>query len=386
MKKYKSRNVPITKLLVSETEIELAFAQVSNDFLNALQIARTNLEQVCLNQIKLLKSEKTTSLLNSQVNIWRRWLPMESVGIYAPGGNADYPSSVIMATIPALVAGISNLVLTVPPKPDGSVPAEVVVTARSLGISQIFKVGGPQAIAALAFGTQSIPKVDLAVGPGNQYVTAAKLALFPLIQIDIPAGPSENVIIADETADPEFIAADLITDCEHGTDSTGILLTDSPSLAKIVQKEIAKQLKKIPTQITVSQAFAQYGAVVVTKDLDEAIQLTNEYAPEHLQIFTKSPMLIATKIRNAGSIFLGQYSAKAVGDYCSGANHILPTGKAARQFGPVSVETFGRWQEFQEISKQGFYQLAKTAQVFAQVEELPAHEQSVLVRLGSRKR
>jgi len=381
LSKYAERSIPVFDLKVQQAKIAKAYSLVDKDFLLALKTTQKNLQLVCKDQMKSLAQTTTTSLLNKQVKIWRRWLPIQKVGIYAPGGNANYPSSILMAAVPALVAGVKKLVLTIPPKTDGSLPPEVVVTANLLGIEKIYKVGGAQAIAALAYGTETIPKVDLVVGPGNQYVTATKIALFPQIQIDLPAGPSENVIIADDEANPRWVAADLITDCEHGVDSAGILLTTSQKLAKSVTQEIIRQLENLSTKETIKKSLKQYGAIIITNDIQEAIKLANEYAPEHLQILTKVAQKVASQCQNAGSVFIGSWSSKSMGDYCSGANHILPTGGSARQFGPVSVETFGRWQEFQQISQLGFRQLAPTAQKFAKVEDLPAHNNNVAVRL-----
>lgn len=383
LEKYRKRNIPINDLRVSQAEIEEAFGQVSSAYMDALQTAKTNLECVCQEQMHSLRSQNKTIMQNKQVKIWRRWLPVGRVGVYAPGGNANYPSSVLMAIVPAQIAGVSNVVLTVPPKSTGCLPAEVIVTAITLGITNIWKVGGAQAIAALAYGTQSIPKVDLVVGPGNQYVTAAKIALFPQISIDMPAGPSENIIIADDSADPSFIAADLITDCEHGNDSTGLLFTSSRKLASAVAREISAQVEQLSSKAVIEKSLKQYGAIILTATLNETIDLVNAYAPEHLQIFTTKPLRVAKKMVNAGSIFIGQYSAKALGDYCTGANHILPTGRSARQYGPLSVESFGRWQELQKVNQSGFMRLAQTAITFAQVEELPAHANSITRRLNT---
>ncbi|PIY80438.1 MAG: histidinol dehydrogenase [Candidatus Pacebacteria bacterium CG_4_10_14_0_8_um_filter_42_14] len=378
--KYARRQIPIKNLKVSRLEILDAEKRVSSGFIAAFEQTRENITAVCTDQLTGLRNQKVTTLLNGNLRVWRKWLPEETVGIYAPGGRANYPSTVLMCAIPALVAGCQRLVLTVPPQADGTLPPELLVVADRLGISDIFKVGGAQAIAALAYGTQTIPRARLVVGPGNQYVTAAKVALFPQIRIDSPAGPSENLIIADEKANPAWVAADLITDCEHGPDSTGIVVTDSKDFAVAVQKEIELQVATLSTCEVVKESLKQYGAIIVTKDLAECVELANEYAPEHLQIMTNNPLKIANKITAAGSVFIGPFSSKAAGDYATGANHVLPTGGQARSFGPLSVETFGRFIEFQELDRNGLTKLQSTIQNFADVERLPAHKQSALIR------
>ncbi len=383
LEKYAQRGVPIDQLRVTKKEIATAAKQVSPEFLLALEQVIANLQAVSNDQLISLQQQPKTRLLGGSIEVWRKWQPETAVGIYAPGGRANYPSTVLMCAVPALTAGCSRLILTVPPQADGTLPAELLVAANRLGITDIFKVGGAQAIAALTYGTQSIPKVSLVVGPGNQYVTAAKVSLFPQIRIDAPAGPSENLIIADSTANSAWVAADLITDCEHGPDSTGLVITTSATLAAKVRSEVELQTSKLATGQVIKESLQRYGAILITRNTKESIALANEYAPEHLQIMTANPLQVAKKITCAGSVFVGSYSAKAAGDYATGANHVLPTGGQARNFGPLAVDTFGTYIEFQSVSKNGLEQLRSTIETFATVEELPAHKESVRVRFAS---
>lgn len=378
LKKYQQRQLPVDELLVSNQEYFDAYQKVDKKFLDAFYVARANLEKVCLSQKKSLSD--TSQVTNNGVKVWREWKPIQSVGIYVPGGRANYPSSLLMCAVPAIAAGCTTLVVCVPPNKKGELPAELLVTAKELGITKVYKVGGPQAIAAMAYGTQTIPKVTKIVGPGNQYVNAAKLIVFPQTAIDLPAGPSENLIIADDTANPQFVAIDLITDAEHGPDSTAILVTNSQKLAAAVQKEIKQLLKIVPTQETIVTALKNYGAIILVNTMDEAVEVSNTYAPEHMQIMTKEPAKIAQYILNAGSVFIGPWSAKAMGDYASGANHVLPTGQAAVPFGGLSVDGFGKWVEFQLATRTGFLKLSQTIETYATVENLPAHKLSSKVR------
>ncbi len=383
LEKYLQRNIPIQSLRVTQKEFSRAEKLVSTKFKQAFAIAKSNIQSVCSDQFKSLQNQPTTIL--SGIEIWRRWYPLSTIGIYVPGGRANYPSSLMMAAIPAITAGVKNLIVCVPPQDDGSIPNEVLAVAKWLQITQVYKVGGPQAIGAMTYGTESVSKVDKIVGPGNQYVNAAKLLAFPTVAIDLPAGPSENLIIADDSADPKFVAADLITDVEHGPDSTGILITTSPTLATDVQYEIGKLTNLVATKETIKTSLQFYGAIIVCKSMAEMITLANDYAPEHIQIMTKKADQVASKIRNAGSVFIGDYSSKAGGDYASGANHVLPTGKMATWAGPLSVESFGKWVEYQQVSQTGFTTLAQSIITFAEVEGLPAHKLSASIRLEQRK-
>ncbi|MEN8253385.1 MAG: histidinol dehydrogenase [Patescibacteria group bacterium] len=376
--KYKKRLIPIKKLQVSKKEFKQAYQEIDSSFLEAFKLARSNLEKVCKAQKKSLADN---ALVNENgIKVWREWRAISSVGIYAPGGRANYPSSLLMCSVPAIIAGCEKIIACAPPNELGELPAELLVTAKELGIGKVFKVGGPQAIAAMAYGTKSIPKVLKIVGPGNQYVTAAKLAVYPQTAIDLPAGPSENLIIVDQTANPAFAAADLITDTEHDPDSTAILLTDSKKIARAVKQEITRLLKQLSTKKTIEDSLQKYGGIILVDSMQQAIDISNEYAPEHMQIMTKNPGKLAKKVLNAGSVFIGSWSAKAGGDYTVGANHVLPTGQAAKAFGGLSVDSFGKWVEFQQVSKRGFLKMSQAIETYAQVENLPAHKLSSSIR------
>lgn len=381
LKKYRDRCIPVSKLKISKAEFDEAYQNCDSRFLQAFKVARRNLEKVCKEQMN--SAQKSCLVSNKGIKVWREWRPLDSVGIYAPGGRANYPSTLLMCAIPAIIAGCKHNIACAPPNEQGKLPAELLVAASELGVTEVFKVGGAQAVAAMAYGTETIPKVLKIAGPGNQYVTAAKLLVFPQTAIDLPAGPSENLIIADDSADPDFVAADLITDAEHGPDSASILLTSSELVAKNVLLLISNLIKRLATQKTIKESLANYGAIIVTQSLDEAISLANEYAPEHMQIMTRNPESVAKRIINAGSVFVGTWSAKAAGDYTTGANHVLPTGQAAKTLGALSVESFGKWIEFQQLTRLGFNELSQTIETFADIEGLPAHKLSSTIRNNS---
>lgn len=311
------------------------------------------------------------------VRAWREWRAIERVGLYVPGGRGAYPSSVVMLGVPAAIAGCPEVILCTPPGPDGSVPTATLVAARVVGIHRVFKLGGAQAIAAMAQGTASVPRVDKLFGAGNSYVTAAKLLAFPDCDIDAPAGPSELLIIADSSANPIWIAADILADVEHGPDSPAVLLTTSETLARQVVKQLDRQLRSLPRREIALEALAACGLIVVVKNLEEAACLANQYAPEHLEIMTAKPRELLPAIRQAGSVFVGPYAPNAAGDYATGTNHVLPTARYARTFGPVSVESFGRFLQFQELTAQGLASLLPTVQTLARTEGLEAHARSV---------
>lgn len=316
------------------------------------------------------------------VRVWREWRPIERVGLYVPGGRGPYPSSVVMLGVPARLAGCREIVLCTPPGPGGTIPAATLVAAQLVGIRQVFKLGGAQAIAAMAFGTESVPRVDKLFGAGNAYVTAAKLLAFPGAALDVPAGPSELLIIADDSAEPSWIAADLLSNCEHGPDSPATLVTTSMDLAGRVNQEIERQLAGLPRHAIARQALGRWGLALVVDTLEEAAVLADRYAPEHLEIMTADPSRLAAAISHAGSIFLGPYAPNAAGDYATGTNHVLPTALYARTFGPVSVESFGRLVQFQELTREGLEGLSPTVRLLAREEGLEAHARAVEVRFG----
>jgi histidinol dehydrogenase len=318
------------------------------------------------------------------VHAWREWRPIERVGLYVPGGRGPYPSSVVMLGVPAAIAGCRRVVLCTPPDDDGSVPAATLMAADLVGVHQVFKLGGAQAIAAMTYGTESVPRVDKLFGAGNAYVTAAKLLAFPACDLDAPAGPSELLIIADDGAQPAWIAADLLSDAEHGPDSPAVLVSTSTELAAAVAHEIERQLSTLPRADIARTALSTWGRIVVVDTLDQAIEVANDYAPEHLQIQTKDPGGVLPHILHAGSIFLGPYSPNTAGDYATGTNHVLPTSAYARTFSPVSVESFGRKVQCQEVGRDGLQSLCSTIQSLARAEGLEGHARAVEIRFAVR--
>jgi histidinol dehydrogenase len=304
------------------------------------------------------------------------------VGCYVPGGTAAYPSSVLMNLLPARVAGVEELVVTMP-TPRGEVSGAALAAAHLAGVTRILRVGGAQAVAALAFGTASVPRVDKIVGPGNIYVATAKRLLFGEVDIDMVAGPSEILVIADDTARPDFVAADLLSQAEHDPLASAVLLTPSRRLAAAVADELAARLARLPRRDIAARALADWGAIVVTRDLDEAARLADEIAPEHCELAVADPVALAPKIRHAGALFLGHWATEALGDYVAGPSHVLPTAGTARFFSPLSVETFLKRTSLIACSRAGFERLAAAALRLAEVEGLEAHAESVRVRLAA---
>jgi histidinol dehydrogenase len=365
---------------VSDEEIAEARQRIAPALLQSLQRARDNLEQFHRQQLP----EDHLHELQSGIRAGRLWRPIERVGLYAPGGKASYPSTVLMLGVPALVANCPQRVLCMPPLPDGTLPPAVLVAAELVGLRQIFKIGGAQAIAAMAFGTETVPHVYKLFGPGSIYVVAAKIwaasSGLPLA-IDCPPGPSEILIIADDTAPAAFVAADLLSQAEHGEDSASILLTTSERLAQDVTQEVERQLPTLPTADRIRAALDHYGMILVVEDLESCIRFTNTYAPEHLEIMTHDPWAVSTKITNAGSIFLGPYSPVTMGDYLSGTNHVIPTGGYARMFSPLSVDEFVKKLEIQEVTRQGLQTLQSPLRALTTAEGFAAHQHAVDIRL-----
>ena len=378
--KYRNRfgESMYTSLQVSQEEIKFAYEETNTQTIQALEQMKKNIYAVQKAQLprkidKVVRSE-------SGIRVWREWRAIEKVGLYIPGGNATYPSSVLMTGIPALIAGCKEIIMCSPPKMDGKIPAVTLVAADLIGINKIFKVGGIEAIAAMTYGTKTIPNVYKIFGAGNSYVTAAKSITQKTIGIDMPAGPSEVLIIADETANPAFIAADLLADGEHGEDSSCVLVTTSQSIAIETNKQVEIQLAKLPTKARAQKALESYGLIIRVDSIEEAIQFSNDYAPEHLELMTKNADLIVGKIINAGSVFVGNYTTKSSGDYATGANHVLPTGGMAKMYPPLGVDTFGKWMQVQKCTKNGLQSIKKTIETIAEVEQLPAHKESVSIR------
>lgn len=373
-------DVKLDNFRVSAEEMARARQQVDATLLDSLQQVRDNLERFHRQQLP----ENDIHELQPGVRTGRFWRPIDKVGLYAPGGKAPYPSTVLMLGVPAMVAGCEQRVLCVPPSPDGTLPPPMLVAADLVGIQDIFKIGGAQAIAAMAFGTETVPQAYKIFGPGSIYVVAAKIwaasSGLP-IAIDCPPGPSEILIIADDTAPASFIAADLLSQAEHGEDSAAILLTTSERLAQMVTDAVAQQISHLPTADRARSALERYGMILVAEDLDACVCFTNTYAPEHLEIMTADPWAVSDHISNAGSIFLGPYSPVTMGDYLSGTNHVIPTGGYARMFSPLSIDEFIKKLEVQELSRDGLQRLQPVLQPLTTAEGFAAHQNAVDIRL-----
>ncbi len=369
--------VSLKKLQVSEKEIKTAEGLVDQELKNAIQSAKRNIEIFHSFQLK----EETPVAVMPGVKCWRKSIGIEKVGLYVPGGTAPLFSTVLMLGIPAKLAGCKEIVLCTPPQKDGSVHPAILYVAQLAGVTKIFKAGGAQAIAAMAYGTESIPKVYKIFGPGNQYVNGAKqLVQSASTAIDMPAGPSEVCVLADNTANPAFVAADLLSQAEHGPDSQVLLVTTSPELANAVQQEIDKQVAQLPREAFALKALSNSRAII-TSSIEEAISLVNEYAAEHLIIACEDEAKIAGEVINAGSVFLGNYSPESAGDYASGTNHTLPTNGFARAYSGVSVDSFVKKITYQQLTKEGLQGLSDTVVRMAMAEGLEAHANAVKIRL-----
>lgn len=363
--------------IVAESEISEAESKLSHELKLAIDLASKNIEQFHAAQ-KMPKVEVETM---PGVKCWQKTVGIEKVGLYIPGGTAPLFSTVLMLAIPAKIAGCEEIILCTPPNKQGSINPAILYAAKVSGITQIFKVGGVQAIGAMAYGTETIPEVYKIFGPGNQYVTAAKrLVSTEMTAIDMPAGPSEVQVIADETANAAYIASDLLSQAEHGVDSQVILTTTSESLLKDVQKELAQQLAILPRKALAEKAL-ENSRMLVFKGMDEVMEFTNLYAPEHLIISTHNYMDLALKVRNAGSVFLGKYTPESAGDYASGTNHTLPTYGYAKMYSGVNLDSFTKKITFQEITKEGIQNIGPAIEIMAETEELFAHKNAVTLRL-----
>lgn len=381
VKKYGEQfdKVKISDLLVSETEINEAETLVDAELKQAILIAKNNIEKFHEAQkFNGNRIETTTG-----VTCWQKAVAIEKVGLYIPGGSAPLFSTVLMLAIPAKIAGCKEIVLCSPPNKVGKLHPAILYAAKIAGVSIIIKAGGIQAIAAMAYGTESVPKVYKIFGPGNQYVTTAKqLVSLKEVAIDMPAGPSEVEVIADNNANPEFIAADFLSQAEHGPDSQAILVTTSEEIVEPVVKAVQEQLEKLPRKEITEKALLQ-SRIIVLKDDAEVIRFTNQYAPEHLIIQTNNYDFIADQITNAGSVFMGAYTPESAGDYASGTNHTLPTNGYARSYSGVNLDSFIKKITFQEITKEGIRNLGNTIEVMAAGEQLDAHRNAVTIRLSS---
>ncbi len=366
----------LTTLRVSRKEILNAYQSESPKVIRALRLAKRNIERF---QSTTFQRKEPVTEIQKGVSVWREFRPIERVGLYIPGGKAAYPSTVLMLAIPAKLAGCREILLCVPPDKNGNVPSAVLVAADMCGISKIFKVGGAQAIAAMAYGTKTIPKVLKIFGPGNQYVTIAKLQTYGEVDIDMPAGPSEVLVFADQTANPSWIAADLLSQLEHGEDSQAILVTFSKTLAKRVMEEIETQKKRLSRETIIDESLKKSFAVVADS-FNTAVSFINEYAPEHLEIVLKNERKALRAITNAGSVFLGPYTSEPLGDYATGANHTLPTSGYAKMFSALSVESFGKKIQIQKATREGIGGLKKTVEILAEREGLSAHKNAISIR------
>ncbi|MBQ3634375.1 MAG: histidinol dehydrogenase [Bacteroidales bacterium] len=368
--------VELQELEVSEAEFVEAEKQVDSELREAIMTAVHNITAFHAAQEVALPSVETMI----GVRCWQKAVAIEKVGLYVPGGTAPLFSTVLMLAVPAKIAGCKEIVMCTPPMKDGKVNPVVAYAAKVAGVSKLFKIGGVQAIAAMAYGTESVPKVYKIFGPGNQYVTAAKqMASTDGVAIDMPAGPSEVEVIADETANPEFIAADMLSQAEHGVDSQAILITDSPEIAERTIEEVERQ-KTMLERIDLIDQSLSHSHVILVRDFEDVIDLTNEYAPEHLIIQTEQPRAIAEQIVNAGSVFIGHYTPESAGDYASGTNHTLPTSGYAHAYSGVNLDSFRKKMTLQEITEEGVRNIAKTVELMAHAESLTAHETAMRLR------
>lgn len=369
--------VTLDNFLVTPAEMEAAAASLSQDLKDAIQTAKANIERFHAQQKSVIEVVETMP----GVQCWRKSVGIEKVGLYIPGGTAPLFSTVLMLGIPAQLAGCKEIVLCSPPRTAGSIHPAVIYAAQLVGVTKIFKVGGVQAIGAMAYGTESVPQVYKIFGPGNQYVTAAKQLVNKAgLPIDMPAGPSEVLVCADESANPDFVAADLLSQAEHGTDSQVVLVAFTPETIQAVKDALEKQVKELPRQEIAEEALANSSAVVL-RDRKEALDFINAYAPEHLILALNDAEEMGEDIINAGSVFLGNYTPESVGDYASGTNHTLPTNGFARSYSGVSLDSFVKKITFQKLSREGLRLLGPSVETMAEAEELIAHKNAVSIRL-----
>ena len=370
-----------SNIVVTQEEIDEAYSLVDDKLLDVIRKALVNIRDYHekQKQYSWFDSKPDGTILGQKVTALSR------VGVYVPGGKAAYPSSVLMNVMPAKVAGVEQIVMCTPPDKEGKVYPTTLVAAKEAGVDVIYKVGGAQAIAAMAYGTASVPKVDKIVGPGNISVALAKKAVFGYVSIDSVAGPSEIMVIADETANPRFVAADLLSQAEHDEMASAILVTTSEELAKKVSAQIDEFLKELSRSEIISKSLENYGYILVADSIDEAIEVANDIASEHLEIVTKDPFNVMTKIKNAGAIFLGEYSSEPLGDYFAGPNHVLPTNGTAKFFSPLSVDDFIKKSSIISYSREALELIHNDIETFAKAEHLTAHANSIHVRFDGDK-
>lgn len=379
-KRFDGADINAANIVVTKEEIDEAYSLVDEQLVEVIRKALVNIREYHAKQ-------KQYSWFDSTPNgtiLGQKVTPLNRVGVYVPGGKAAYPSSVLMNIIPAKVAGVNQIIMTTPPGKDGRVNPGTLVAANEAGVDVIYKVGGAQAIAAMAYGTDSIRKVDKIVGPGNIYVALAKKAVYGHVSIDSIAGPSEILVIADETANPRYVAADLLSQAEHDEMASAILITTSEELADKVSKEIDSFVAELSRSEIISKSLENYGYILIAKDIDEAVETANEIASEHLEIVTKDPFTVMTKIRNAGAIFLGEYSSEPLGDYFAGPNHVLPTNGTAKFFSPLGVDDFIKKSSIISYSREALEPIHEDIIKFANAERLTAHANSIKVRFENK--
>lgn len=375
-KKFDKADINADNILVTEAEIEEAYTLVDSSLIEVIRRAIVNIREYH-------EKQKQYSWFDSKPNgtiLGQKVTPLSIVGLYVPGGKAAYPSSVLMNVIPAQVAGVEKIIMCTPPDAKGKVTPTTLVAAKEAGVAEIYKVGGAQAIAAMAYGTESIPKVDKITGPGNIFVALAKKAVYGHVSIDSIAGPSEIMVLADETANPRYVAADLLSQAEHDEMASAILVTTSEELADRVSEEVDGFVKELSRKEIIQKSLDNYGYILLVKDMEEAIAVANDIASEHLEIVTKDPFQVMTKIKNAGAIFLGEYSSEPLGDYFAGPNHVLPTNGTAKFFSPLSVDDFVKKSSIISYSREALEPIHKDIVQFATAERLTAHANSIAVR------
>ena len=369
----------LDSLEVPQSEIDAAFAQMDETFIKVLSEAKENITQFHSRQVRnSFIINETDGVVTGQ-----KVIPIEKVGLYVPGGTAAYPSSVLMNAIPAKIAGVKEIVMVTPPT-GGSVNPAILAAAKIAGVDRIFKIGGAQAVAALAYGTESVPKVDKIVGPGNAYVAEAKRQVFGRVAIDMIAGPSEILVVADEKSNPKYVAADLLSQAEHDKNASAVLICTSQELAVAVQQEIEIQLSSLPREEIARVSIESNGKIIVTESIADAISVANEIAPEHLELCMDNPFDYLDKIKNAGSIFMGRFCPEALGDYFAGPNHTLPTSGTARFSSPLSVDDFVKKSQYTYYTDEAFSKIADKVAYFAEKEGLSAHARSATVRKSKR--
>lgn len=371
----------LSSLEVSEAEIEEAFSLVEPRFIEILEKAAENIRNFHQKQVR------NSFIINEQDGVvtGQKVTPIEKVGLYVPGGTAAYPSTVLMDSIPAKIAGCREICITTPPGANGKINPVILAAAKIAGVDRIFKVGGAQAVAALAYGTETVPKVDKIVGPGNAFVAEAKRQVFGLVSIDMIAGPSEILVIADGKSNPRFVAADLLSQAEHDKMASAVLVTDSMDLAQKVSLEIEKQLDELPRREIARVSIDTNGKIIVANSISDVIDVSNEIAPEHLELCVDNPFDYLDKIKNAGSIFMGRYCPEALGDYFAGPNHTLPTSGTARFSSPLSVDDFVKKSQYTYYTKEALFKVAEDVAYFAEKEGLSAHARSATVRFEDKR-